>query len=137
MHHIFSYMEKINVSSIVSRNDNCKFELNYAFDHKSIEIQVVTMDDTMSNPNNWKLLLKGMLGGYLFVSMNKDFDDVQYLDTKITELVKQLAMKGITPSQQGNYVFSTAPFKGFLRLFVHLYLVKFMICCLLREGKVL
>ena len=41
-----------------------------------------------------------MLGQYLFVSMNGNFNDKNYLKKKMDELVEQLALQGITPGSK-------------------------------------
>ena len=91
-------MSKVNTVSRENRNDNCNYELNYAFDHGDVEIFVVTMDQTMSNPRDWKDELKGMLGRYLFVNMCGDFDDENYREGRVEELVGHLSKAGIHPS---------------------------------------
>ena len=47
------------------------------------------------------ILSLGMLGGYLFVNMSGDFNDGDYFDQKIEELVEQLERLRITPSTGG------------------------------------
>ena len=68
-------MEKVNSNN---RTDNCKYELNYAFDKKELKIMIVCMDDTMSNPRNWRGELKGK-NTILFVCMNETLLGYQVL----------------------------------------------------------
>ena len=59
----------------------------------------VVMEKKYDNPSAWFGKLKADLGDSLFVSMSGDLNEERYLKGKIDEIVEQLKIKGIGPSQ--------------------------------------
>ena len=53
----------------------------------------------MTDQRKWIGPLKEDLGNTLFVPMYKDFNDEKYLKQKIDELIDQLRLKNVVPSQ--------------------------------------
>jgi hypothetical protein len=78
------YQNKINNND---RRDNCKFEFDYAFEHKGeTKMVVVVMESSLLKTNNWTGLLRASLGGRLYVDMTKD----PICREKIDELKKRI-----------------------------------------------
>lgn len=78
-----NYMNKIKDGAT---NDNCKFEFNYAWKHKSDKIILAVMEKKMLNTSMWKGPLGG-LSNHLYIDMTEINID------KIDNLYKTISSK--------------------------------------------
>ena len=70
------------------------------------------MDEFMANMANWEGELEMMFGSNLFVCMSGNFEEGNYFDSKMNELLKQMQWLGIEPSKSKFHFFIFIFFPG-------------------------
>ena len=102
------YMDKVNGRGEAGKDDNCKFEFDYALRRKGVASMLpVVMEPRCKCPSDWTGVVGGKLGGILYVDLSSD--DKAAFKAGINHLVREIRFMVTDPAEAARARLPTHP----------------------------